>query len=197
MFIDRRFPTDISFGAKGGPRYHTVIAESATGHEHRNAQWRRSRREWNAGYGVKSLSDVDEVIAFFEEARGRWATFRWLDKTDDKSCGYGETPSATDQLIGTGDGIQKEFQLKKAYGTNDRIIYLPRSLQVAVNGTRRTTGWTQTDGLVAFTRAPVGRITAGFEFDCHVRFNTDKLELTHETFNAGKIANIPVIEVRK
>ena len=39
-------------------------------------------------------------------------------------------------------------------------------------------------------------ITAGFEFDVPVRFDTDKLEINLQGFKCGAIPHIPIVEVR-
>ena len=39
-------------------------------------------------------------------------------------------------------------------------------------------------------------ITAGFEFDVPVRFDTDYLEVDLSHFEAGQIPNIPIVEIR-
>ena len=39
-------------------------------------------------------------------------------------------------------------------------------------------------------------ITAGFEFDVPVRFDTDKLEISVSGFRHGAIPSIPIVEVR-
>jgi uncharacterized protein (TIGR02217 family) len=39
-------------------------------------------------------------------------------------------------------------------------------------------------------------ITAGFEFDVPVRFDTDKLEVSLSGFQHGAIPNIPIVEIR-
>ncbi|WP_240623182.1 DUF2460 domain-containing protein [Brevundimonas lutea] len=39
-------------------------------------------------------------------------------------------------------------------------------------------------------------ITAGFLFDTPVRFDSDRIEVTLETFGAGRMAAMPLIEVR-
>ncbi len=39
-------------------------------------------------------------------------------------------------------------------------------------------------------------MTAGFEFDVPVRFDTDYLEADLAWFEAGQIPNIPIIEIR-
>ena len=40
------------------------------------------------------------------------------------------------------------------------------------------------------------RITAGFEFDVPVRFDTDYLEIDLTAFHAGQIPEIPLVEIR-
>jgi uncharacterized protein (TIGR02217 family) len=39
-------------------------------------------------------------------------------------------------------------------------------------------------------------ITAGFEFDVPVRFDTDKLEINIQGFRHGAIPSIPIVEIR-
>ena len=78
-FHDQRFPPEISLGAVGGPERKTDVVLLASGHERRNAARRRSRRRYNAGYGIKSLDDIEAAVAFFEARRGRLHAFRWKD----------------------------------------------------------------------------------------------------------------------
>ena len=115
-FHDVRFPIDIARGASGGPERRTDVVVLGSGHEERNARWADSRRAYNAGYGIKTLDDLDLVIAFFEERRGRLYGFRWRDPLDWKSCQPAAVPAADDQHIGTGDGATKAFRLTKQYG---------------------------------------------------------------------------------
>ncbi|MBL7373287.1 DUF2460 domain-containing protein, partial [Escherichia coli] len=39
-------------------------------------------------------------------------------------------------------------------------------------------------------------VTAGFHFDTPVRFDSDRIETTLESFEAGRMAAVPLIEVR-
>ena len=39
-------------------------------------------------------------------------------------------------------------------------------------------------------------VTAGFEFDVPVRFDTDKLEIDIQGFRHGAIPSIPIVEIR-
>jgi len=56
----------------------------------------------------------------------------------------------------------------------------------------------ETTGFVTFVDVPAEgvEITAGFEFEVPVRFDSDKLEMSLQSFSAGEIPNVPVIEVR-
>ena len=51
---------------------------------------------------------------------------------------------------------------------------------------------------MSFTLAPdLGtRVTAGFEFDVPVRFDTDTIQTSVASFRAGDVPNVPVVEVR-
>lgn len=210
VFHEVRFPTDISRNAHGGPERRTDVVVLGSGFEERNSRWADSRRSYNAGYGVKSLDDLNAVIAFFEERRGRLHGFRWKDHTDWKSAPPSVEPTQTDQRIGTGDGATAVFQLVKVYGTAasawTRTIAKPvaGSVRVAVNGGDAAEGSDftvdPTTGRVTFRPGKVppngAIVTAGFVFDVPVRFDTDKLEINLQGFSHGAIPSIPIIEVR-
>jgi uncharacterized protein (TIGR02217 family) len=204
-FHDVRFPTSLSFGALGGPERRTEIVALANGHEERNAPWSQSRRRYDAGLGLRSLDDLHELLAFWEARLGQLHAFRWKDHADWTSCAPSAAPAPTDQLLGHGDGQRREFQLRKAYGsgsaTHWREITKPvaGSVRLAVAGTERH-DWTldAATGLATLATAPaVGApVTAGFEFDVPVRFDTDAIRVQLSTFAAGEVPAVPVIEVR-
>jgi len=205
-FHEVRFPTDISFGSRGGPRRKTLIATSASGYEERNSQWADSKREYNAGYGVKDINDIHRVLAFFEERRGQFHGFRWKDKADFKSCEPRTKPHYLDQQIGTGDGVTLEYQLTRSYGSDfnpyTRDIKKPveGTVTIGVGGQELASGWSvdTTTGVITFDSAPASGqpVTAGYEFDVPVRFNTDYMEIDLSAFQAGNIPSIPIVEVR-
>jgi len=209
-FHEIRFPTGVSFGAGGGPERRTEIVVLGSGFEERNSPWAHSRRRYNAGYGVKSLNDLHDVIAFFEARRGRLHGFRWKDASDWKSCAPLDTPAATDQAIATGDGVTAVFDLLKTYSsgaeTYVRAIKKPvaGTVLIAVDGAPQTQGVDftvdTTTGLVTFETGSIpaldAEIAAGFEFDVAVRFDTDALTINLAAFHAGDIPDIPIIEVQ-
>jgi uncharacterized protein (TIGR02217 family) len=208
-FHNVRFPAGISLGATGGPERRTEIVVLGSGAEERNSRWADSKRSYNAGYGVKSLDDLHAVIAFFEERRGRLHGFRWKDWADYKSCAPGAGPTALDQQIGIGDGSTASFELKKTYGSAfapwTRSITQPvaGSVLIAVDGVEQAPerfAVNATTGVVTFVAEHVPGegegVTAGFEFDVPVRFDTDQLEINLAQFEAGSIPHIPIVEIR-
>ena len=206
-FHEILFPVDIALNSEGGPTRRTDIVALVSGHEERNSPWAGSRRAYNAGYGVKSITDIEATIAFFEARHGRLYGFRFRDPFDFKSCSVTATPAVNDQSIGTGDGAETKFQLIKQYQsgaqTYTRTIIKPVSgtVVVAVAGAAKSEGadYTMdvTTGVVTFAVAPGAgdAVTAGFLFDTPVRFDTDELRINLAAFKAGDIPSIPLIEV--
>jgi uncharacterized protein (TIGR02217 family) len=209
-FHEIRFPTAISRGATGGPERRTDVVALGSGHEERNSRWADSRRAYNAGYGVKTLDDLHAVVAFFEERRGRLFGFRWKDHGDFRSCPPSATPTALDQSLGSGDGVRTAFPLVKQYGALHapwlRRITKPVSgtVVVAVDGTPQAVGIAvladATTGILTFQPdhipAEGAVVSAGFEFDVPVRFDSDKLEVSLHGFSHGAIPSIPIVEIR-
>lgn len=209
-FHEVRFPVAISRGSQGGPERRTEIVALGSGFEERNSRWADSRRSYNAGYGVKSLDDLYAVTTFFEERRGQLYGFRWKDHADCTSGTPEGTPGDGDQLLGTGDGVATSFQLVKTYGSAHapwvRDIKKPvqGSVSIAVAGVAQVEGVAYgvdyTSGVVTFLAGHVPAagqaVTAGFQFDVPVRFDSDKLEISVQGLRHGAIPNIPIVEVR-
>lgn len=207
-FHDIRFPASLSFGALGGPERRTEIVALANGFEERNSPWAQSRRRYDAGLGMRSLDDLAEAVAFFEARQGQLYGFRWKDWIDYKSCAPSERPGPYDQLIATGDDERTVFELVKLYTSGGhshrRRISKPiaPSVSIALDGDELVEGEgfsvDYATGLVSFPDAPPlgAPITAGFEFDVPVRFDTDRIAVSYAGFEAGEIPAIPVVEVR-
>ncbi len=207
-FHQTRFPLDVALGARGGPERLTEVVTLASGAEERNSRWANSRRRYDAGYGVKSLADMQAVLAFFEERRGRFHSFLWRDGLDYSSSVPEVSVSPTDQSLGTGDGTITQFQLTKRYGgsfdPHDRAITKPvaTSLRVALDGVEISTSLyvlNDLTGIITFNTAPGAGVatTAGFEFDIPVRFENDHLNIELTGFDAANAPSVPVIEVRE
>ena len=174
----------------------------------RNNPWAHSRRKYDAGLGLRSLDDVELLVAFFEARQGQMYGFRWKDWGDYKSCSASQVVSYLDQVLAEGDGVTRTFQLVKVYSSGAQSYTRPIKKPVA--GTVRmgiateerveSIHWTvdTTTGLVTFDTAPEAgaAISAGYEFDVSVRFDTDHIATSVASFSAGDLPRVPIIEVR-
>lgn len=205
-FHEVRFPDNISRGARGGPQRRTQIVELSSGDEERNASWADSRRRYDVSYGIRRADDLHAVVEFFEARNGRLYGFRFKDWADYKSGLPSRAVSDEDQRIGTGTGAQTTFQLRKRYGSDAhhwwRSIRKPvaGSVRIAVDAVELFSGWSVdiTTGVVTLAAAPApgAVVTAGFEFDVPVRFDSDLLDVTLDIERLGSITSIPMIEIR-
>ena len=202
-FHEVRLPARLAFGSTGGVERRTDVVTLASGFERRSSPWAMGRRRYLIGANLRSLADMAELTAFFEARRGRLYGFRFRDFADFASCRPGGTPAGGDVLLGVGDGARTTFQLTKAYGDVERPITKPveGSAKVAVAGVELASGTFAVDavtGMLTLDAAPAAgvAVTAGFLFDTPVRFDADRLEVTLESFGAGRMAAVPLIEVR-
>lgn len=207
-FHEIRFPAALSFGSSGGPERRTDIVTLANGYEERNAPWSQSRRRYDAGVSMRSLDDIETLLAFFEARQGQLFGFRWKDWSDHKSCAPTLQVAFTDQLLARGDAETKTFQLIKTYRSglqfSSRVISKPVSgtVRVGVNGSALQEGIDYSvdleTGRITLSEAPVqeAEVTAGFEFDVPVRFDTDRISTSVASFQAGDMPNVPVVELR-
>jgi uncharacterized protein (TIGR02217 family) len=147
--------------------------------------------------GLKKQAQIDELIAFFRARRGKAHGFRFKDWTGHKAIG---------QLLGTGDDAKTQFQLVKDYPSGSvielRTITKPvvGTVKVYLDGAEQLSGWSvdTTTGLVTFGTAPAlgVEVTTDFEFDVPVRFDTDHMAVTIETYRLHAWQQIPIVEVR-
>ena len=196
-FVEIQFPADISYGSSGGPTFSTDVIEAFSGFEQRNINWSAARARYNVAHGVKTQSQLDELIAFFRARQGKAIGFRFKDWTDYQ---------AVAQNIGTGNGSQTVFQLTKKYTSSvtvTRVIKKPvnnSALKIYLNAALQSSGYAvnYATGAVTFTTAPGSgvAVTADFEFDVPVRFDTDQLDAAIDDFGTRSWSDIPLVEVR-
>lgn len=208
-FHDVLFPLRLALATSGGPVRRTDIVNLSNGRENRNQRWKDSRRSYDAGSSVRSVSDLYELLAFFEARSGQLYGFRFRDPVDFKSCGPLQQPSSADQWIATGDGATAGFPLIKVYGDGAGVS--TRKIEKPVAGTVLVSVGGQdiamsdyavdtTTGVLTFAQGAVpaagAEIYAGYEFDVPVRFDIDRLDINMTAFNAGQIPNVPLVEIR-
>jgi uncharacterized protein (TIGR02217 family) len=203
-FDDVLFPLALGRDALVSPVFSTAVVTTASGAEHRNSDWSDARMHYDAGPGVRATDDLETLLAFFRARHGAARGFRFRDPFDHSSHGMTGSPAATDQLLGSGDGIRTRFALRKTYGEGDdaqqRLIAhpVPGSVRVAIDALDQAAGWGMAGGQIDFDEPPAdgAEITAGFLFDVPVRFAEDRLAVSRTTFGAGEAVEVPLIEVR-
>lgn len=219
-FHEVRFPERISRNATSGPSTLTNIIRIDSAGEERVSRWNNARWRGDAKQGIRKLSDLMEVAAFYRVRRGPAIGFRykdWMDYASNSThelwtpAGQADPITPTDVQIGVGDGSQTQLQLKKFYSSGgfsvERPITKPvaGTVRVAINGVEQAEGVdftvNTTSGIVTFAVAPAdgATITAGFEFDVPARFGAeideDGLMASVEGFDMGSIPSIPIIEL--
>lgn len=203
-----RFPDNIGLHSSSHTQFNTDVVVLKNGFEQRNARWSYPLHSYDVASGIKNEADLSTILHFFNSVRGRFIGFRfkdWLDYTS--SPILGKPIAATDQVIGIGDGNQREFALIKTYQAGElsqvRKIHKPvaNTVIVAVNGMidARFTINTAT-GAVALPEEfdpPLQDdiISAGFEFDVSCRFDTDKLMIGLPYQNLGSFS-VSLVEIR-
>lgn len=204
-FDDVLYPFPLGRSTAVAPEFSTSITVTASGHERRNSVWTDARVHFDVGPGIRSESELSELISFFRARRGAAKGFRITDPFDHSSNGMTGTPTMHDQLLGVGDGQKADFQLAKSYGPEQdpqvRPITRPRAetVLVSVDGAPSLSWTLGSTGLLSFSVAPPdgAEVRAGFLFDVPVRFAEDRIDIAGVNFEAGEAPSIPLIELRE
>ncbi len=204
-FDDILFPIEIGRSASASAEFSTNVVTTLSGHERRNSAWADARLNYDAAPGVRSDEELGILLAFFRARRGPAVGFRLRDPFDNSSNGMTKLPSASDQRLGVGDGVNTLFQLTKIYGAAEfaqrRLITRPAatSILIAVDGQISQSWALSGGGKIAFTLPPPpgSIITAGFLFDVPVRFADDRIEISRFSHEAGEMPSVPLIEIRE
>jgi uncharacterized protein (TIGR02217 family) len=161
------FPTDISYGVRGGPAWNTSIVKRSSGHEQRIQRW--STPLWSfpdVAHHARVVSKMDDLYDFFiTVGAGSYNSFLFKDWTD-------YTVLAADGRLGTlaiGTG-EPTYQMYKRYTygarTFDRAIKKPKASSVTVYrggvAQTETTHYTfdTTTGIVTFVADSTKTINA-------------------------------------
>lgn len=179
-FIDVRLPKQHGYGSVGGPAFATEIVATMNRREKRNQVFRDARRRYDLSVTARTQSEAEALHEFHAAMRGAFHSFRFWDALDYK---------LTDEMIGTGDGTEDQFQITKTYAqgsaSHARTISKPvYGLVVKVNSVVQTITADYTvnlsTGVITFVTPPATglAITVTGEFDVPVRFVEDELRWT-------------------
>ncbi len=206
QFDDVQYPLALGRDAAVTPEFSTSVSITASGFERRNTLWSNARLRFDVGPGIRSETELGELIAFFRARRGPARGFRLRDPSDYSSNGMVGQPTMSDQLLGTGDGTTSDFALVKRYGDGGdqqvRRITRPvfETILVSLDNVLQVGNWSLLpSGEISFETAPAAetKIRAGYHFDVPVRFAQDSLEISGVSFAAGDAPSVPLVEIRE
>lgn len=213
-FIDAAPSRKLStFGFQATPAFSTNITAGSSGSERRQANWYQPLHRYVAPGAVDCIDTMLEIKDMWMALLGPAYSFPFRDPSDMASrpvqrANTEPTIDAGDQLLGTGDGVTREFQLRKSYtfGTRTvwRPVYLPvlSTVEVAIDAVVVDPGLysvSRYGGIVNFDTAPANAevVTAGFVFDVEVRFEDDSAYQQIVTaFGVQGAADLSFLEIR-
>src|SRR5574343_980319 len=191
MFLDIKFPENISYSSVGGVYFATNIISTTAGFEARkNIGNKYGRCKFDISKGIKTQAEIDELISFFRITCGMQNSFRFKDQNDFR---------AEKQTLNRLSEDMKTFRFVKIYKFHNTEIMRP--ITKPIEGTVvffNTTSDYNIDystGIVSFTEKQLNNPIASFQFDIEARFNTACLNISLNNFGAKEQSAIEIIEV--
>lgn len=193
MHLDAYITPCPTFGWEGGPEFLTEIVPLRNGREVRTARWDRVRHKFTAPYMNITKEAFRDIKRMHLVCRGMLHAFRWRDQLDYQ---------ATDEIFGTGDGVEDTFQLGK-FSILDGVEYyrevfaLVDTPVITVNGVPTTAfSINLRTGEVVFDAPPAAAAVLRWtgEFDIWVRFNSDYLPFSLDNPDATN-GTVELLEV--
>jgi uncharacterized protein (TIGR02217 family) len=146
-YLSTVFPTNISFGAVGGPGWATTVVITAGGYRYGNQANDQALCRYDVSHAARDPTTFASLLTFFRAARGPMHSFPFKDWTDYQCL----DAVGRFVLVGT-----NSYQLIKNYAaggvTHARTILRPVSTITVVGGTAVSVDYAT--GLVSSTSAP-------------------------------------------
>lgn len=193
-FDDIRLPEDIEQGAVVGPSFQTSVSTLSSGSEQRNADWLQERLTADISYGVMQKEDPSDrensfirILNFYRARRGRWRAFRFKD--------WADFDAVDEPLLPTPGG----YQLVRVYDEYTRKITRPVPGTVVLFGQdgQPLDPAQYVVGDLGLITTAAQAVSAAFEFDIPMRFDSDVMGVSLEHARAGSIPSIKLIQVRE
>lgn len=185
MHLDAYLGPCPGYGWDGSPRFNTLIDVLQNGDEHRNAEWIECRHEYTAPFLNITKDAYREIKRMFLTCRGMLNAFRFRDQLDFE---------AEDEIFGSGDGVEGQFQLCKIsltdgveYVRNVYALTLGVVPVITINDTPTTAFvYNARTGRVVFDTPPAAAAILRWtgEFDIWVRFGADTIPFSLDNPNA-------------
>jgi uncharacterized protein (TIGR02217 family) len=196
---DAVFPTlaGLAWGVIKQPQYKTTIQKAVSGRELRLAfmlypmytfklQYNVLRDDRSTNNTSAPKDELKKLLKFFLARRGSFDSFLFTDPTD---C------AVTQQVFGAGNGVDKTFQLVRAYGVLgdgfvEPVENLNGAAQIYVNGVLQESGYNiSSTGAVTFTVAPALGVSLTWtgQYYFRVRFEMDSAEFNNFMYDLWEL----------
>lgn len=214
LYLDRCVP---GYPCMSSPRWSTSITHSDSGAEQANQRWEHPMHRYTLPEAIRDHDVYEAVRDHWLITRGPLRSFPFRDPLDFASCALerpNKIPTITfsDQVLGTGDGIEVEFQLVKKYTrglesyTRNIVHPVLSTVLVSVDNTDPaalpgplTYTVDRDTGAVTFSGPPTpgSVIRAGFLYDVEVRFESDEsFDGLLRDYGVSGFADLVLIEIR-
>lgn len=216
-FYEHRLPVEMSRMVSGGLGFRTLVNESDSGVETRIIKFTRVRGRWDLASRLMRIrennpvlrTDIETIQSLHAAQEGRAHGFRFRHEGDFE-IGDPSSPTTDNQSIGTGDGVETQFQTIKSYTfgsvTYNRTIFklVSGTYTVLIDNVPQTEGGGSdytidiNTGVVTFNVAPAAAedVQIATEYDVPVRFDIDLLDIDYELARLGEIPAIPIVELK-
>lgn len=203
------------------PRFNTTITGVSSGAEKANQNWANPLHRFRVPEAVTCMEALEAILSQWFVMGGPFHTWPWRDPLDFASASLeipneAPTVSRTDQPIGIGDGVRTQWQLVKTYTagpyayTRDIVLPVDGSVLVGIDGDAPgdvdpvdggpyAASVEREGGTITITPAPDAGlvITAGYLFDCCVRFESDdSYEGIVRAYGLTGSADLTLVETR-
>lgn len=167
------------------PSFSTKIQRSVSGHEARAAMQAYPLWTLSLAYNVLRSGaerELQSIVGFFLARRGAWDSFLFLDPDDS---------AVTDQALGTGNGVNKQFQLIRTFGYGAGAVFdepvhnVAAITNVKVAGTPTAAYTISGSGLITFTAAPANSAAVTWTGTFHHRCRFVEDEMDFDRFLEG------------
>ena len=173
MITDEVFPYDISYDSVGSTRFATDVIVVDSGADQRIQRWIQPLMEYDVAYGVRTMEQLQALIAFFRAMRGRAERLQLSRpcrlhverrrRSTRRAARRRSRRSTSKSISRTGSTTQ--FQLTKTYyspaltQSQVRPIYrpVPGTVLIGVNGQEVTNFTVNDQGIVDVLLAADGR----------------------------------------
>lgn len=193
------FPTlpGLSWGSRKTPVWKTVTHESISGMELRVALMTYPRYRISLSYEFLraggGLAELQTLIGFFNQRRGSWDDFLWLDVDDCTASGV---------VFGAGTGTKTTFALARSFGGFlEPVQDFVSAPVIKVNGVVKATpgDYSISNGMVIFSVAPAvgAALTWSGQFYKRVRFEKDEAEFEQFLKDLWSAKKIELITVKR